>query len=637
VTAQRLTPEIIVDVENVNDPQISPDGKRVAFVRARGHRLDKCLPSEIWLVEADGQEPARRFTAGPRCDDHPRWSPDGRWLAFLSDREVEDEPRLHVMPSEFGEGRQVGDLGGSVSELRWRPDSQAIGFLRKDVPPPEEKARTEELRDDAIVTDRDERFTRLWLVTLPDDAARQVSPPDLHVWDFDFSPDGREAILVRTSDPSLDEQMRQCDLVVLDVESGATRTLCPTRGAVHTPRWSPDGRWIAFRAGDGEEYIGGGVRVCPAHGGPSRLLLEDYGGDASWLAWLPDGRLAVAAFTDLDTSILAVSPGGGSPEQLLAEERFVIGPSPMVTSFDRSGRRFATTGENAQRPREVFVGEVGAAPRRRTSIQDRVAGLEHGEVRRLTWPADDGQQISSLLYLPVGYATGQRAPLIVQVHGGPASHYTDGFRAGSLSWGPLLAANGYAVLLANPRGSGGRGRAFARANFRDWGGGDYRDLLAGVDHVVALGIADPERLGMAGWSYGGYMTAWTITQTQRFKAAVIGAAITNMLSFQGTTDIARGFIPLHYVGEDPYHHPDFWRERSPLEHIVNARTPSLILCGEEDARVPIGQSWELYRALRSLGIATQFVRYPREEHGPHERTHQIDVQRRALAWFDRFL
>jgi dipeptidyl aminopeptidase/acylaminoacyl peptidase len=383
------------------------------------------------------------------------------------------------------------------------------------------------------------------------------------------------------------------------------------------------------------EYIGAGLTLCNVLSGATLKPLEEYSGDANWLHWLPDGTLAVAAFTGLTTTILAVRPG--SPLTVLNPcDGCVIGAAPLMFSTDRSGQWLATTGETASMPREVFTGAVNGQLQRRTQVHAHVAALDHGEVRRLTWTCE-GSSVEGVLYLPIGYTPGQRVPLIVQVHGGPASHYSDNFRGLPLTWAPLLAANGYAVLLPNPRGGGGRGRAFMRANYRDWGGCDYRDIMAGVDHVIALGVADPDRMGVCGWSYGGYMSSWVIGHTRRFKAAVIGAAVTDLYSFQGNTDIARGFIPGLYAGAHPYREPAFWHERSPIEHIADATTPSLILGGEADARVPIGQSWELYRALRSLGVETVFVRYPREEHGFHERAHQIDVQRRVLGWFERFL
>jgi dipeptidyl aminopeptidase/acylaminoacyl peptidase len=287
---------------------------------------------------------------------------------------------------------------------------------------------------------------------------------------------------------------------------------------------------------------------------------------------------------------------------------------------------------------EVHVADLNEheqGPVRRTRLGAELEEAYLGEMEVVRWESDAGVEIQGLLVKPHGYRDGQRYPLVVQVHGGPTSLWADKFCASWRDWAQVLAGRGYAVLLPNPRGSTGRGPDFSNAIFDDVGGGELRDVLAGVDAMVDRGLADPERLAIGGWSWGGYLTALAVTRTDRFKAAVMGAGVSNLISDNSLGDIPS--VNLCYFRETVYRDPDPYYERSPIRHISNARTPTLILHGEEDKRVAAAQSVEMYVALRSLGVETQLITYPREGHSIEEREHQLDVVRRVAGWFENYL
>jgi dipeptidyl aminopeptidase/acylaminoacyl peptidase len=297
----------------------------------------------------------------------------------------------------------------------------------------------------------------------------------------------------------------------------------------------------------------------------------------------------------------------------------------------------AYVGQAADVPGDVWVLATTGTPRRLTTLNPQLGQLRLGEVKEITWTnPKDGQLLYGLLITPPNLRPGRRVPTVVQVHGGPEWAWWSGWHGSWHEWGQLLASNGYAVLLPNPRGSDGQGWRFVEANRDDWGGRDLQDILAGVDALVAQGIADPDRLGIGGWSYGGFMTSWTVTQTIRFKAAVVGAAVTDLFSFHGTTDITPSFLRSYFL-DLPYRRRPGYDAHSAMSFVQNARTPSLVLHGGSDLRVPVGQGWEFYNALKQLGVETEMVVYPREPHEIGERAHQADLLRRVLAWYDRFL
>ena len=426
------------------------------------------------------------------------------------------------------------------------------------------------------------------------------------------------------------------DLWEVTVSDATLRTLAASGAAEARPHYSPDGRWIAFErnAGDAPTWARDErVHVMPAAGGPSRPLAATPDGQPRLIGWVRDGsRVLVGETGGVVGRVLALPVSGERPEVLDAGSI-----SMSAETLSRSGLVLGYVAQDADRAPEPFAAPVNTrlAGVKLASVQPALPAMP-GPTEVITWKSTDGRAIEGLLTYPAGYRAGSLVPLLLVIHGGPAGVFTRSF-VGVASPYPLavFAASGYAVLRVNPRGSSGYGVEFRHANRGDWGGGDFRDLMTGVDRVVAMGVADPDRLGVMGWSYGGFMTSWVVTQTRRFKAASAGAAVTHLTSFTGVTDIP-AFIP-DYFGGEFWDRDQAWRAHSPLSHVKGVQTPTLIQHGEADDRVPISQSYEFYNALKRQGLTTTFTVYPRQPHGFIEPKMTLDAARANLEWFDRFV
>jgi dipeptidyl aminopeptidase/acylaminoacyl peptidase len=481
-----------------------------------------------------------------------------------------------------------------------------------------------------VEIDHDRHVRRLWILDLATHVARRVSPEGVSVTALDWSPDGRRLALRIVDTTRINDFFYHSRIALFDP---ATATLGPTLldHAVHAPRWSKDGRSILTAEIRTPGFIGLGVRVIDVASGRVTKLGDDHAGTLSQPMWSGDGRTVLAlSFEGTRSRLVRLDPRGSGVSPIA---RFDGEAADFTVS--RDGRRIAAAVSSPDRPAEVWTIAGGAAPRPITRINPRVAGWKLGQVREISWKnSRDGHLVYGVLVTPPGYVPGTPIKTVVQIHGGPEWAWWSGWLGTWHEWAQMLATHGYAVLLPNPRGSDGQGTAFARAVGNDWGGMDYRDVTDGVDMLIARKIADPARLGIGGWSYGGFLSAWAITHDTRFKAAVAGAAPSDMAAFATITDTPD--FPAGYFGEPSAHIGDL-DARSSARMLPHASAPLLVLHGAEDTRVPPTLGLELYRGLKLLGKSTEMVRYPREPHWFHEPAHQQDVQARVLAWFDRYL
>jgi len=654
----------MADFVHLSDVQISPDGMLVAFVAGDYFKVDSASAKrQIWVVPTDGGK-ARPFTGGPRTDDTPRWSPDGHTLAFLSDRLEDGQPQIYLLDRAGGEARGLTNLRGAINELEWSPDGTQLAFLLTD-PETAEEQRRKQAKDDAIEVERNHKWRRVWTVDIASGATRQVTSGDAQVWEFSWEPDGGFVLLVGP------EPYEWSWFVARLARVGANDGLPETIYSVAEkqfacPRVSPDGAQVAFLSciWSDRGINGGDVFVMPLAGGAPRNLCAGYAGSIWWIQWSADGMaLDYMAYEDGEAAIgrIEVATGARSTRW---QGAVAFGESASSRYIARDTGAIALLREQAERPLEVWLAEPTNDQRPKTNSSDSISrhetplvvrpsslaslewrqltqfhpqlcGLALGETRVLRWRGSDGMAMQGLLILPVGYQEGQRVPLITWVHGGPAWLYTHSFYGAGRYPQQMFAGAGYAVLLANPRGSAGWGVEFTEANIGDFGGCDYEDIIAGVDHVIALGIADPERLGIGGWSYGGFMTAWAVTQTNRFKAAMMGAGICNWRSFHGVAEIGT-WDQISYRAS-PYELGGRYDRFSAIHYVDRVTTPTLIVHGADDIIVPVGQSYEFFRALKDHGVPTELVIYPREPHGFRERGHNIDRFQRFLAWFQQYL
>ncbi len=631
-----FAPEDSLDIAYVRDAQITVDGALIAFVVGDWCRPDaeRGPTNRIWLVPADGSAPARVFSGGPGSDHTPRWSPDGQTLAFLSNRAGAGD-RIYLLPRAGGEAQILGDLAGSPMEISWSSDGRQIAFLMNDP----EDAQLRQRRDDAggvIEVGADRRQTRLYTIDVADGTTRVVTSGATQIWEYVWAPDG--SFIVVTGESPIESSWFSAQLARVAAAGGDLEPLySAAEKQFVAPRVAPDGRQIAVLSGFWSDRGGNaGDILLLTHDAallPVRNLTEGYAGSIWWIRWSADGgHLDALAYEQGDTALLRIDVATGVREtRWRGAVRF---DETLDGSYLAADGTLAVVREDANSPADVWVWRAGEW-QQRTHLHPQLAGLALGETRLLHWQSPDGLAVQGQLLLPVGYVEGQRVPLVVWVHGGPADLFTRGFYGAGRYMMQIFAGMGYATLMTNPRGSTGWGAAFLEANIADFGGGDYQDIVAGVDYVIGLGIADAERLAIGGWSYGGFMAAWAIGQTQRFKAALAGAAITNWRSFHGTADI--GAWDQISLRATPYAVGNIYDQRSPITYAAQITTPTLILHGQNDIIVPASQGMELYRALCDHGIPAEMALYPREPHGLQERAHILDRSRRYIAWLKKYL
>lgn len=627
-----LTPEEIADRLIPEDPQLSPDGRCLAFTVRPASKKGEHTERAIWLSR-DGA-PAEPFTSGFADDNSPRWSPDGTRLAFISDRKDVKERKksqLYVIRLDGGEARPLGDLEGELSGPAWSPDGRYIAVLRKDPETAEEKAKNE-ARDDAVVVETDPKRNRVFIVDVETGKARQLTYGTRQVWSFGWSRDSEWIAIATTEGYDLDATCGEGDLYVVPAAGGIPRHVAHFPALPKTPvfveggiavncsgHWAdpPDSVWFV-PDGEGPRNLLPGFKgnveeLYPIAGDPTRVAVR-----------VVEGTHGVAYAVEIATGTLTKI----TPEGQHGEGSVIAGPAPS-----RDGKRIGVIWSDGAIPQEVFVAETGGAPKAVTELGKAFLG-RLSPVETVTW-LSDGWEIEGLLTYPANYEPGKRYPLIVEAHGGPSWQWEDYCFLDWHDWAQLMASHGFAVLAPNPRGSTGRGAEFQKLLQNDVGGGEVRDLVNGALAMVERGIADRERLGIGGWSWGGYLTATTITKSNVFKAAMMGAGLSNLISDHGTDDIPSA--NLLYFSRWPYDDFEPYWEGSALKHIKNCTTPTLILHGDADARVQPWQGAEMFRALKTLGVPVEFVRYPREGHRIEERNHQIDLMRRIVDWFTKWL
>ena len=620
-------------VHALHESSISPDGRWVAWVEdlSPGGRT-----SAIYVRDVQGGA-ARRVSAGSRGGSYREhgvaWSPDGRTLAFLSDAAA--PPRLQIYAADV-DGREaprrLTSVAGQLAHLRWSPDGKQLAVLFVAGSTQETGALVAYKPDAGVVGDVVEE-QRLAIVDPVTGALREVSPPNLFVYDYDWSPDGR-SFAAEAVEGSGTNNYWIAQLYVVRADTGAASSIWKPPLQIAGPRWSPDGRSIAVIHGlmSDEGVTGGDIYVVPvrqapgetAWGGAAKNVTPNLDGSARSLMWQADGRIVFNEYVDGRSALVAVGASGGPRTTEWSAQAQMID----VSISARGDTAAAVVHSFAHAP-EVYAGPVGHwTAQAGTNIS---AQPMWGEGRSLHWMSDKFTVQGWLLY-PTDFDPAKKYPLVVSVHGGPSAA---SYPSWPVRWNAVLPSQGYFVLLPNPRGSYGAGEAFTAANVNDFGYGDLRDIEAGVDAAIKAAPIDPDRVGIIGWSYGGYMTMWAVTRSTRFRAAVAGAGIANWQSYYGQNRIDTWMLP--FFGASVYDKPEAYSRSSPITFIKKARTPTLVLHGERDSEVPTPQGYEFWHALKALHVPTELVIYPEEGHNIAKPEHQRDVEERLVAWFDRYL
>jgi dipeptidyl aminopeptidase/acylaminoacyl peptidase len=643
--AQGWSPAVSMQFRGVSSTVISPDGAHVAFLvrepLMEGEQSE--YRSHVWMAAADGSG-ARQFTRGEESASNPSFTPDGAYLLFTTSRS--GDTQVWALPVAGGEAFQVTDAPEGVGSYAISPDGSHLAYTMRD-PESEEWTEAKKEKRDVIVADTDFRYAHLYLGPFRgglQEHAHQMTDGDFTVTGWDWSPDGQYVVFAHQTDPRINTGRLDGDLSIVNAmehapEGGhtfATRTLVTGGGVEGNPYFSPDGTQVAYvSTGDQPEPVGlGDVYVVAAEGGEPRKLHDTHDRSGGLLGWHADGDAVLVLESIGTTRHLQALPVDGSPPRTLTSGDGVLASPSIAADADRMAFVWQTPDD----PADVYVSPADSwAPTAITDLHADVAMPAMGRTELLSWRSQDGRfEIEGLLTYPVGYEPGQRVPLVLNVHGGPAGVFSQSFTGSpSIYMIQTFAQEGYAVLRPNPRGSTGYGKDFRYANVRDWGFGDMDDLMAGVDHVIDMGVADPDQLLLMGWSYGGYMTSFAVTRTDRFKAASMGAGLPNLVSMVTTTDI-QDYLVGHLDAElwDDY---EAYERHSAMYRIANVTTPTQVIHGENDLRVPFTQGQEFYRALGRRGVDTEMLILPRTPHGPQEPKLLMEVTPRILAWFERYL
>jgi dipeptidyl aminopeptidase/acylaminoacyl peptidase len=614
-------------VKSFRQATISPDGTHVAWVESLAGEGGG---SAIYVqdLESSGSQPGRVSAAKDGSTAHEEdvcWSPDSKQLAFLSDAAGDKQSELYVADRDGGSARKLTSLKGFLADPGWSPDGKTLAFLFTENAP-RAAGPLMPMTPETGVIDNKVFEQRLTVIDVASGAVRQLSPPDMYVYEYNWSPDSNNFALIAAHGAG-DSNWYVAQIYRLSLAEGTLQSVYKPHLQIAVPRWSPDRKSIAFIEGlmSDEGSTGGDIFVVPANGGSARNVTPGISASPNAIYWTAPDKILFTENIDGQSGIAALNLNTGKVDQLWS------GSETLLSSFSADRAKSAAIRSSPAHPAEIWVGSVGNW-KQLTHSNDSVSP-DWGEMKSMHWTSD-GMRVQGWLLYPKNYDPSRRYPMVVAVHGGPAGAVRPGWPSRGLNL-YKLSTQGYFVLYPNPRGSYGQGEKFTQANVKDFGYGDFRDIVAGADEVVKTLPVDDHRIGIFGWSYGGYMTMWAVTQTNRFRAAVAGAGLSNWQSYYGQNDIDEWMIP--YFGASVYDDPAVYARSSPITFIKNAKTPTLILVGERDGEVPEPQSREFWHALKTLGVETQLVVYEGEGHAIRQTAHQRDIMERLVGWFDHYL
>ena len=615
-----LTPEMTLKRWAIGDLQISPDGRLLAMVisepaKPTGQRRN------IWIYEFSSKS-LRPFTSAEKADSRPRWSPDGKTLAFLSNRA--GEAQIYLIAVDGGEARPLTESKTGISGFEWAPDGKTIAF-ETTAPKTEEEEKKENDTDDARVVGKPEARTLFQTIDVGTKEMKTLVKGAWRIGDFVWTPDSASLVVSATDNPK--EDLFSEKIYRVEAADGKMTLLAAPAGPFGGLKVSLDGKTLAYIGSRGDGPDPHDIVVQPLAGGETRNLTgKTIDRPVETIVWVEAGRILASAQTGFGRTLYDVTLEGKA-----AKSEWT--PALTFGAWVKGKNGLACVAESATQAPELWVAAAAGQAEKVSHFNkdwDEITLVKPEIVR---YPSFDKKPIEAALYKPEGAPqAAAKPPAVILVHGGPTGAWTERFDA----WAQLLVERGFVVLEPNVRGSTGYGHDFMVVNRYDWGGGDFKDVMAGADWLIKNGIADPARIGIGGWSYGGYMAAWAVTQTTLFKASVSGAPMTDLAFEYGSESPGVNIGDTWALG-DPYEHLPLFTARSPVTFVKKVKTPTLLLCGENDATDPVGQCYQFHRGLRRYGVETELVVYPREGHGPREEKHRLDVLNRVVGWFEKYL
>ena len=630
------TPELSIKVKSISDLNFSNNNQIAMVVREAlidGKKSEYL--SQIWVSHSDNSEPTK-FTHYEKSSTHPRFSPDGKFLAFLSSRS--EKQQIWVMRTNGGEAWQFTFEKQGAGSFKWSPDGNKIAFLMKN-PKTEKEEKDEKEKRDVILVDKNFKYSHLYLKTfttkVDTNKANRITKGEFDITSFNWNPNGRNIVFAQSLEPTFNSRFISGDISLVNVKSKTVRKLITWGGNDRNPIFTPDGKSILFTSdGEKNEPIGfSDVYKVSSNGGKPKKLAETPNRSTNIIKCSSNSNYVyVSEANRTKSEIYKISLNNKEIRPILNLDGRVSSPN-----ISNDSETIAFVKQELNKPSEVYLSELSnISPKQISNFNSNLEFPKFAKTELLQWSSKDGLEIEGLLTYPAKYNKRKKYPLALIIHGGPAGVFSQSFTGNpSIYMIQYFASKGYAVLRANPRGSTGYGKDFRFANFKDWGFGDYEDIMSGVDKVIDMGIADPERLAVMGWSYGGYMTSFVVTRTDRFKAASMGAGLPNLVSMTTTTDIPDYLVA--HMGAEFWEDYETYEKHSAIYRINNVKTPTQVIHGSNDLRVPFTQGQEFYVALKRKGVSTEMVVYPRTPHGPREPKLLMDVSPRILAWLDQFI
>ena len=640
IAQKNWTPEQCLKIKNITAVQVSPDGSKVLYTVREALMTDDRSEyvNQVWLCNADGSNTIQ-LTKGDKNSSNPKWSPDGKWIAFTSSRDSKNN--LYVLPVGGGEAEKVTEAKSSVGNYDWSRDGTMIAFTMIDAAGDKEE-KNKKAKDDWYYMDEEIKQTRLFVLWLnkKDTAGKciqkKLTKENYNVNAFDWSADGKSIAYSYGKSPEVNDNVYS-DISIIDIESGNIQTIANTEAGETNPEFSPDGKMLVYYStGDPVDWSGPRyAKIYSMADGKSWRLKATPDENGAIVGWTPDGKNILWSEANKTlNSIYQLSVDGKICNEWNKGSKEMIG----TPSLNATGTYLAFTLQNPSQLPEAYISPLNNfSPQKITSINADYNNKPLPKTELVKWKGADGREIEGLLTYPIGYQSGQKVPFILNVHGGPAGVFSQNCVAANQGTYPIAALSemGFAILRPNPRGSSGYGTAFRTANREDWGGKDFQDLMAGVDYVIKMGVADENKMGVMGWSYGGFMSSWIVGHTDRFKVASIGAPVVD-LSHQNLTDDIEGFLP-SYFKSNPWDDWSKYDAHSPLRFVQNVKTPVMLQHGEADLRVPFSNSVMFYNALRRRNVPVRLLALPRQPHGPTEPRMVLKTMQTNVEWFEKYI